>query len=65
MFIAARWVEKSIKVASVVGTGWTFALVQKLMNFCCPALYVLLVDEASPSLKNWLARMQRWPKGIV
>ena len=40
MFIAARRVEKSTDVASVVGTGWTFALVHKLMNFCCPALYV-------------------------
>ena len=38
---------------------------QKLMNFCCPALYVLLVDEASPSLKNWLARMRRWPKSNI
>ena len=62
MFITARWVENSINFAFVVGTGWTFATVQKLINFCCPALYVFLVDEASPSLKNWLARMQRWPK---
>ena len=48
MLMVARYVAKSIRVASVAGNAVTFNSLQKLVNRVWPAEYVLSVEAARP-----------------
>ena len=48
MLMVARYVAKSIRVASVAGNAVTFDSLQKLVNRIWPAEYVLSVEAARP-----------------